>query len=395
MTRVLLLLLLAALPPFAGARADTVSTSYLTIAAHGKDIDVEWSLALRDLEDAVGLDSDGHGDITWAELHAASDKVVAYAQPRLRLAAFGADCPSGEARLLVDHLGGEAYAVLRYTARCAVAVEQLDIIYTALFEIDSRHRGLVNLTLNGEARAAVFSPGQTQVHFGSKADSATIARQFIAAGVTHLVGGADHLLFIVMLLVPALLRPDPALGGLARLTGVVRVLTAFTLAHGVALTLAVLRLVAVPPALAAPAIAFTILLTAADNIRPFLPVRRELSALGFGLIHGLVVAGGLGPLALPPGLLAIALFAFNLGLEATQVLIAVAFAPIGFCLRATRPASHRLLPVRSVAAAIIATLWLSDGLAQSLRNRTLPDRASALAGQPPLAPAGQLMATEG
>lgn len=395
MTRLLLFLMLAALEPFAAARADTVSTSYLTIATHGQDIDIAWSLALRDLDDAVGLDSDGDGAITWGELRAAAGKVISYAQPRLRLTASGAECPAGDAGLLVDHLAGGAYVVLRYRAHCPVAVETLDVTYSALFEIDSRHRGLLNLTLNGEPRAAVFSPGQPTVHFGAKADGATIARQFFAAGVTHLLGGADHLLFIVMLLVPALLRPDPGLGGLARLAGVVRVLTTFTVAHGVALTLAVLRVVAVPPEVAGPAIAFTILVTAADNIRPFLAVRREVLALGFGLVHGLAVAGGLGPLALPPGLLALALLAFNLGLEATQVLIAVAVAPIGFCLRATRPASHRVLPVLSGAAAIIAALWLSDGLEWPLRSFFLPDRTNVSAGQPADAPAEPHPATRG
>jgi hypothetical protein len=390
-----ILLFLAALMFPALARADTVSTSYLTIVAHGHDVDVEWSLALRDLEDAVGLDSNGDGSITWAELSAASGKIASYAQPRLRLVASGAECPEGEAQLLVDHLAGSAYAVLRYTARCPVEVEQLDLTYSALFEIDLRHRGLVNLTMNGAAQAAVFSPDQPTVHFGAKADSATIARQFVAAGVTHLLGGADHLLFIVMLLVPALLRAEPALSGLSRLTGVARVLTAFTVAHGMALTLAVLRLVAVPSTLAAPAIAFTILLTAADNIRPFLPVRREAVALGFGLVHGLAVAGGLGPLALPPGLLALALLSFNLGLEATQLVIAVAFAPIGFCLRATRPASHRVMPMLSGAAAIIAALWLSDGLQQGLHDFALPDRASTSTVQHPIAPTEPYKATKG
>jgi hypothetical protein len=389
------LLFLAALLLPATARADVSSTSYLTIAANGRDIDVEWSLALRDLEDAVGLDSDGDGDITWGELSAASGKVITYAQPRLRLDASGANCPAGDARLLVDHLAGGAYAVLRYSAHCPVTVEQLDVTYTALFEIDQRHRGLVNLTLNGKARAAVFSPDQPTAHFGARAGSMTLARQFFSAGVAHLLGGADHLLFIVMLLVPALLRPDPAQRSMVRLIGVVRLLTAFTLAHGVALTLAVLGVIAVPPALAAPAIAFTILVTAVDNIRPFLPVRREVLALGFGLIHGLAVAGGLGPLALPPGLLALALLSFNLGLEATQVLIAVAVAPIGLCLRETRTASHRVLPVLSGAAAIIAMLWLSDGLERPLRYFALPDRASASTGQPTLAPAALHGATKG
>jgi len=90
--------------PAAVARADITSTSYLALVAQDRQIDVQWSLALRDLEDAVGLDSNGDGEITWGELRAASDRITAYAHPRLRLTSAGIDCPAGAAQLLVDRL---------------------------------------------------------------------------------------------------------------------------------------------------------------------------------------------------------------------------------------------------------------------------------------------------
>ena len=358
----LLLIALIVQPPT--ARADTASTSYLTILAHDRDVDVTWSLALLDLEDAVGLDTDGDGQITWGELRARAGAVGAYALPRLRFTSAGAACVAGEPVLLVNTIAGAGYAVLRYTARCPVAIEQLDLTYAALFEIDPRHRGLVNLMLNGVQQAAVLSPEQPTARFGAASGGVAIARQFFAAGIAHLLGGADHLLFIVMLLTPALLRPDAAHDSAARLLTVVKLLTAFTVAHAVTLTLAVLGLFSVSPAVAEPAIALTILVTAIDNIRPFLPARRSALALGFGLIHGLSVAGGLGPLDLPPATLALALVSFNLGLEAAQILIAILTAPIGYCLRATRPASLRVLPTLSSAAAAIALLWFSQRMEQ-------------------------------
>lgn len=365
-----LLLVILLLAPLA-ARADSSSTSYLDIDAHGATIDVQWSLALRDLDDAIGLDTDGDGRITWGELRSASGKVAAFAVSRLRLSSNGAVCPAGDAEILADRLGGAGYAVLRWTATCAAAITTLDVGYSALFESDPRHRGLARVAINGADHAAVFSPANPSAHFASSAGRTSVMRDFFQAGIAHLVGGSDHLLFIAMLLAPALLRTDPALGSLRRMAGAIRVLTAFTLAHGVTLALAVLHVIEVSPAIADPAIAMTILVTAADNLLPFLKVRRDVLALGFGVIHGLSVAGTLGPLGLPPGLLAVALVSFNLGIEATQIAIACAFVPLAFCIRATQAASHRVLPAVSAAALVIAALWLAarlEPLAQSARS---------------------------
>lgn len=378
-----LLLLLAALAlPAAGARADSASTSYVTVVAQDATIEVEWSLALRDLDDVVGLNSDGDGRITWGEVRAAAGRIAAYALPRLRLSASGAGCVPGDVALLADDIAGISYAVLRYTARCPVPVEQLDIAYAALFEFDPRHRGLLGVTLAGTQHAAVLSPAQRTARFGAAADAGMVVRQFFAAGVAHLLGGADHLLFIVMLLLPAFLRPDPARGTLHRVGAAARLLTAFTVAHGLALTLAVLDIVAVPPGIAEPAIALTILATALDNIRPFLPLRHDAIAFGFGLIHGLSVAGGLGPLHLPPALLALALVSFNLGLEAAQLLITALVAPLGCALRATRPASRRVLPTVSAAAAVIALLWFEQRTDAALHHAQ-PGLAASRAGAMP------------
>ena len=107
-------------------------------------------------------------------------------------------------------------------------------------------------------------------------------------------------------------------------------------------------------------VAATILLTAVDNIVPFLPRRRGLLAFGFGLIHGLGVAGGLGPLHLPAASLALALLSFSLGLEAAQIGIALAASPLAWVLRATPAVSHRMLHVLSGGVALLALLWIGE-----------------------------------
>ena len=117
-----------------------------------------------------------------------------------------------------------------------------------------------------------------------------------------------------------------------------------------------------------PIIALTILATALDNLRPFLPGRRWMLALGFGLIHGLGVAGGLGPMLLPPLTLAVALLAFNLGLEVVQIAIVLLLAPIGRATRSMPAVAGRVGAGLSVAAAIVAIVWFGQRFELPLRG---------------------------
>ncbi len=104
----------------------------------------------------------------------------------------------------------------------------------------------------------------------------------------------------------------------------------------------------------------TILVTAIDNIHRILPRRRWPIAFGFGLVHGLGFANALGPLALPPAELAVALLSFNLGLEAAQVIVTAIVLPFGFLARYTRLYARWMLPGVSCAVAVLALLWFVD-----------------------------------
>jgi len=342
--------------------AHSASSSYVTIVASGHEARVSWSIALRDLDEAVGLDANDDGDITWGEMQAKADEINAYALSRLQIATGGARCVAGPVQHRVNLLGDGGYAVLDTDFQCPIAIAGLDVRYGALFEIDPNHRGLLNVTLDdGFTHTGMASPAEPEARFGAAGGEGTLIRQFFSGGVEHLLAGADHVLFIVMLLAPLLLRPRRDTGGaVRRLVEVIALLTTFTVAHGITLTLAVLGLARVPQIVAELGVAVTILLTALDNIVAFLPRRRRALAFGFGLIHGLGVAGGLGPLHLPPATLALALLAFSIGLEAAQVGIVVVAVPVAQVLRAAPAVSHRLLPVLSGGVALLAALWIAE-----------------------------------
>ena len=363
------LLLAAALVVLATgpAAAHKPSDAYLRLtidpgaAPHGS-LDV----ALRDLDLVVGLDGNGDGAITWGELKARHRAIAAYVQSRLVL-----DSPRGRCELrpvehLVDSHTDGAYAVLRFVAECPASAGGLTLRYGLLFDVDPMHRGLLTVSRAGAVTTAVLSPARPEIALeASEAGSAEFG-PFFTLGLEHIAFGFDHLLFLLVLLLPAAYRRAPGgtwlpvSGWSPAAADILKVLTAFTAAHGVSLTAATLGVVDLPTRLVESAIAATIILTAVDNLRPYLPRKRWLIAFGFGLIHGLGFASALGPLNLPPLDLAIALLGFNLGIEAGQVAVALPFLAAAYPLRTFGLYARGLLPVGSAAALVLACFWFVD-----------------------------------
>ena len=360
--------LLAAATP---AQAHSASSSYLRIEVRDQTLVVQWSIALRDLDYAIGLDSDGDGAVTWGELRRKRDEVSAYALARLTLAADGTPCTPNPATLLADQLGDGGYAVLRFTADCGHVPARVSVGYKLMFDLDPMHRGLLSVIVGGVPHAQALSPERPEASFDVTPGWGETVRSFFTTGVDHLLTGVDHMLFVTMLLVPAMFRrradshgPDAVMIPVPRFRGMfiesIKVLSAFTVAHGTTLTLSVLHIISIPERLSEAGIALTILVTALDNIFHFIPGRRWPLAGLFGLVHGLGFATALGPLALPPVALGIALISFNLGLEAAQVAVAAVVLPIGFALRNTLLYPRLVMPGISGVVALIATAWFAD-----------------------------------
>jgi hypothetical protein len=140
---------------------------------------------------------------------------------------------------------------------------------------------------------------------------------------------------------------------------VLKVVTAFTLAHSLTLTLASLHLVALPSRWVESAIAASVALAALNNLVPLFPERRPEVAFGFGLVHGLGFAGVLAGLGLPGSSLALGLFGFNAGVEIGQLALVAAFLPLAFLLRSTR-LYRWIVSGGSALIVAVAMLWLVE-----------------------------------
>jgi len=352
---------------FGSAHAHKPSDSYLTLVVAGDRIDGQWDIALRDLDFALGLDANQDDAITWGEVRARHADIAAYAMARLQLGDAGAPCPAVVTEHLVDEHSDGAYAVLRFTATCATMPKALPVGYRLFFELDPQHRGLMRLQHGEKTRAGIFTADTPDQAF-TLADLST-AEQFVdygREGIWHIWTGFDHVLFLLSLLLPAVLVRavppgrgwQPAGSFRAAFIDVVKVVTAFTLAHSITLSLAALSVVSLPSRWVESAIALSVVLAALNNLWPVVYGKRWVIAFGFGLIHGFGFASVLADLGLPQESLLIALVAFNLGVELGQLAIVGLFLPIAYRLRATVFYRRAVVGGGSALIAAIALIWL-------------------------------------
>lgn len=357
-----LLLLLMAVP----ALAHKPSDSYLALTVDAAKVDGQWDIALRDLDYAIGLDANGDGDITWGELKARHPDIAAYALARLAVRADDTPCPARVVGHLVDDHSDGAYAVLRFVATCPGPVTNLDVEYSLLFDVDPQHRGLLRLAHAGTTRTAIFSPERSRQTFDLTAPSRW--RQFVQfgrEGVWHIWIGFDHILFLLSLLLPAVLtRQDDRWEAVEAFApafwDVFKIVTAFTVAHSITLSLASLGVVSLPSRWTESAIALSVVLAALNNLFPVVRGKRWLLAFAFGLVHGFGFASVLADLGLPQGALLLALVAFNLGVEAGQLAIVTAFLPVAFALRDTAFYRRAILVGGSALIVLVASVWLVE-----------------------------------
>lgn len=225
-------------------------------------------------------------------------------------------------------------------------VTDFSVTYDAIIERISSHRAV--LTMRGEGGSGYQVLGffeSNQRTLEVKADAGSIShfeefRSAINLGVKHISEGSDHLLFLMMLLLPAPLmvrnrrwvRSDDLKRSVIR---VIHVVTAFAIGHSITLALAGLGVVHVPEPPIEALIALSILVAAVHVLRPLIPGGEAFIAGGFGLIHGLAFASLLGELNLESSALVYTLFGFNFGIELTQLLVVALIMPSLYLLSRT------------------------------------------------------------
>jgi HupE / UreJ protein len=394
--------LLAVLLCAAPAHAHKASDAYLQWQVDGNTVAERLDIALRDLDRDLDLDADGDGRLTWGEVRNRWPDLQALATASVQLrsaAAAGADRPATEpaactatftgSPALDEHSDGR-YAVLTRQWQCpgvAGAPLALAVRYELFARTDPTHRGIARLAqAGGGTRTAVFGPDTAQQTFETSAVTGSAAAgtaaaptqglvAFVVEGVHHILIGTDHILFLLALLLPSVLVLQPAAqarrwGGWARwqpggdartmAVEVLKVVTAFTVAHSITLALAVLGVLEPPSRWVESIIAASVVFAAINNLVPLVPRQRWRLTFAFGLVHGFGFAAVLKDLGLGGGGLLSPLLGFNLGVELGQLGLVALFLPLAWWLRGTGFYQQVLLRGGSLLIALLALVWLVE-----------------------------------
>lgn len=355
------------------AAAHELGQSYLFLRIHDDSLVYRLEITVADVERALGFGWDVD-DVTLEQVEERLDSIRAYVEPRFSMSSRGTELDHAFEGVDVRFLEIADYVVLTYRVDDFAEIpDAVDIRYEVLFEVARSHRNLVVIehnwrtaTFNNEAIVSlILSPLDAEQTLDLS--SSSILRGFIGfiwLGVWHIWIGIDHILFLVALVLPAVLqrregRWEPVDSFRRALWNIVTIVTFFTIAHSVTLSLAALDVIRLPSRFVESIIAGSIAAAAWANLVPKLDIREWAIAFCFGLFHGFGFATVLGEIGMGREHLVLSLLGFNLGVELGQIAIICAIFPVLFVLRGSRVYPW-ILKSGSVFLIFVGLLWLFE-----------------------------------
>jgi hydrogenase/urease accessory protein HupE len=291
-----------------------VSTSRLTISERTVSIEVN-ALGL-DYEKAAGvrLIEAGSGVVNAVALAVMAPSVLSYAGDHIAVLTGSHPC----SRTAATARPADTHVLVTMSWVCPPGGDDLRYRVTLFQDVDPSARHVAVIATEHGEREFVLDRTAPEIDLsGAGSSTLQLAGRFIRAGIEHIFLGYDHIAFLLAVI----------LWG-RRLWPLVKVVTAFTLAHSLTLCLAVLDIVRLPSSVVEPLIAATIVFVAAENFFVHDIRKRWRATFVLGLVHGFGFAGALREYGLPTDAVAPALAAFNIGVEIGQVAIVSLIFPL-------------------------------------------------------------------
>ena len=365
-----------------GASAHQLGQSYIFLSVYDEELGVRIEITERDLSKAIGVKVDSSTEELSPHV---VDRIKTYFEKRLEIKADGEQFPLRFTHHSTRKIEVADYVLLHFKMKgFARRPRELEIYYAALFETDPQHRGLLVIQHNWKAGTLthskiprlVFRPDQPRQKL--EVESGSVWRGFLTflhLGLEHIGFGIDHVLFLLALILPGVVRRkrsplgegghlentwEPVAKLRPALVYVVKIVTLFTIAHSVTLSLAALDIVRLPSRLVESVIAVSIAVAAVDILIPIFRGRVWLIVFVFGLFHGFGFAAILVELGIPSNYMIHSLLAFNLGVEVGQVVIIALLLPILYSLRKQGFYLRYVLKLGAILLVLISLYWFVE-----------------------------------
>ncbi len=342
-------------------------------------------LPIVDLRTSLGLDLSGSDEEILAELQANLPAVHAYADEHFDIGAQDAarwELDFGDAELFYSDAPevDDNYIIMAFdvVVDSGTVPRRFDVRFDMFFdEVEGRDALLLigndwqgGVIENGREDLATFdSDNRTQTIDLGDASAFKNFNSSVKLGVNHIRTGPDHILFVLVLLLPSVLvfrqmwLPVDRFG--SALWRVMKVITMFTVAHSITFSLAGLGILPLPsPRIIESIIALSIAAAALHNIRPIVANKEWLIAFMFGLFHGMGFASLVSGLDVSRGTQLVSLLGRNVGIEIGQTVVVLMLFPALFLLRRTRIYRPLFVGI-SILLTGVALLWTIERLFQT------------------------------
>lgn len=336
-----------------------------------------WDIAVLDLHIALGLDANNDLQISWGEIQQQSEAIAALVNSQLNISADSEHCSFGISAIQLKDRSDGPYAVLILNAEQGCSPSQSVTLQTDFLADITPDHSLVFTYRSAES--ATDESTFSRIVQTSESRTIKITEQsfmqnlweYFKRGTLHIWEGYDHLLFLLALLLPAVgfgapktsvQTPSQTSAVKPALYELLRIITAFTVAHSITLALAAYAVIVLPGQPVEILIAVSIVLVAALNLLLTTQHHRWPIAFAFGLLHGFGFAGNLLNNELTGALLVSNLLGFNLGVEFGQIVLALIGIPILWLIHSRAPTFYRqaILRLGSLAIIVIAMLWVVE-----------------------------------
>jgi len=349
-------------------RAHTLDTSYARVTISSNALEFKFTYDLATLLRITSLDANQDRQVSREELGRQAPEIYRYLRGHIyvelnsREARFGDELPPSWPDDALAAIPQEDYPqrLVSFTFRNPVqdTPEDVALIFDVFGQFGDRHTILGVFAHGGREHDVLFTRYEPDYLYDTFYRPTPYAQlgSYLKLGIAHIFLGYDHLLFLLALIV------------VSRFIELVKVVTAFTVAHTITLILAALQIVSLPARLIECGVALTIVYVAAENLWTKRTSHRWMLTFAFGLVHGFSFANVLRTLGLPATGLARSLLCFNLGVEIGQICIVAALWPLIWWLN-RQPWDRRAKVGVSIAILLCGAVWFVE---RAFRLKLMP-----------------------
>ena len=345
-------------------QADLLKENFITFDLSGTAPKAVVDFESDNLEKFMNLDDNDNGIVSWKEIRAHQNEIKKFVLSHVDIKVDGKRCLKRVEKFEVYRRVHQSYIKLYLLLECQLPSEAIDLRYDLFFDVDKDQKAFVKIADNNNSKPVIMSDRKVEVSLTMQKESLWQAFvNFLTEGIWHIWIGYDHILFLLMLLVPSVYyyrdgRPLPRSSFKEVIVEVLKIVTGFSVAHSITLGLSVSEIVVLNSTFVEVAIALSVLFTAVNNFYPMVTRHAWIMAFGFGLIHGFGFANVLHELIVKNSSDFLAmLFGFNLGVEIGQLVIVAVLLPFLYVLEKTTFYKTYILYGFSLLTAMIAAIW--------------------------------------